>query len=33
VILPKELQDKVVGEIRKRKGLNPQPYDAGYYSG
>jgi elongation factor 2 len=33
VILPRELQDKVVGEIRKRKGLNPQPYDAGYYSG
>jgi len=33
VILPRELQDKVVGDIRKRKGLNPQPYDAGYYSG
>jgi elongation factor 2 len=33
VILPREIQEKVVGEIRKRKGLNPQPYDAGYYSG
>ena len=33
VILPRELQEKVVGDIRKRKGLNPQPYDAGYYSG
>lgn len=28
-----ELQDKVVGEIRTRKGMNPQPYDANYYSG
>ncbi|TFG56701.1 MAG: elongation factor EF-2 [Methanomassiliicoccus sp.] len=33
VKLPVELQEKVVGDIRKRKGLNPQPYDAGYYSG
>ncbi len=33
VIVPKELQPKVVGEIRKRKGLNPEPYDAAYYSG
>jgi elongation factor 2 len=32
VKVPGELQDKVVGDIRKRKGLNPQPYDAGYYS-
>ncbi|MBN1109819.1 MAG: elongation factor EF-2 [Methanomassiliicoccales archaeon] len=32
VRVPGELQDKVVGDIRKRKGLNPQPYDAGYYS-
>ncbi|MDD1772931.1 MAG: elongation factor EF-2 [Methanomassiliicoccales archaeon] len=33
VMLPREIQEKVVGDIRKRKGLNPQPYDAGYYSG
>jgi elongation factor 2 len=33
VIVPKELLPKVVGEIRKRKGLNPEPYDAAYYSG
>lgn len=31
--LPPELQKKVVTEIRTRKGLNPEPYDAGYYSG
>ncbi len=31
-ILP-DLQKKVVGEIRTRKGLNPEPYDANYYSG
>jgi translation elongation factor aEF-2 len=31
--LPPDLQKKVVGEIRTRKGLNPEPYDAGYYSG
>ena len=30
--MPKEIADKVVPEIRKRKGLNPQPYDANYYS-
>jgi elongation factor 2 len=30
--VPKEIQDKVVPEIRKRKGLNPQPYDASYYA-
>ena len=33
VIVPETLQPKVVGEIRKRKGLNPEPYDAAYYSG
>ncbi len=33
VIVPKDLQPKVVGDIRKRKGLNPEPYDAAYYSG
>jgi len=31
--LPPELQKKVVTEIRTRKGLNPEPYDARYYSG
>ncbi len=30
--MPKEIADKVVPEIRKRKGLSPQPYDANYYS-
>ncbi len=30
--VPKEIADKVVPEIRKRKGLNPQPYEANYYS-
>ncbi|MCQ2070414.1 MAG: elongation factor EF-2 [archaeon] len=28
-----DLQKKVVGEIRTRKGLNPTPYDANYYAG
>ncbi|MDR3282984.1 MAG: elongation factor EF-2 [Candidatus Methanoplasma sp.] len=28
-----DLQKKVVTEIRTRKGLNPEPYDANYYSG
>jgi len=32
-VLPGELQDKVVKEIRTRKGLNPEPYSASYYSG
>ncbi len=32
-IMVSELQKKVVGEIRTRKGLNPEPYDAAYYSG
>ncbi len=31
VRLPTELQKQVVAEIRKRKGLNPEPYDANYY--
>lgn len=31
--VPPELQKKVVAEIRTRKGLNPEPYDANYYSG
>jgi len=31
--VPPELQKKVVTEIRTRKTLNPEPYDAGYYSG
>ncbi|HUL39154.1 MAG TPA: elongation factor EF-2 [Methanomassiliicoccales archaeon] len=33
VRVPPELQPKVVADIRKRKGLNPEPYDASYYSG
>jgi elongation factor 2 len=32
VQIPRELQDKVVAEIRTRKGLKPEPYDASYYS-
>jgi len=31
--VPPELQKKIVTEIRTRKGLNPEPYDAGYYAG
>ncbi len=30
--VPRELQDKIVREIRTRKGLKPEPYDAAYYS-
>ena len=33
VQVPVELQPKVVAEIRTRKGLKPEPYDAAYYSG
>ncbi len=33
VQVPMELQPKVVAEIRTRKGLKPEPYDAAYYSG
>jgi elongation factor 2 len=31
--VPVELQTKVVSEIRQRRGLKPEPYDAAYYSG
>jgi len=30
--VPKEIMDRVVPEIRRRKGLSPQPYDANYYA-
>ncbi|MDD1768873.1 MAG: elongation factor EF-2 [Methanomassiliicoccales archaeon] len=33
VQVPVEIQTKVVAEIRTRKGLKPEPYDAAYYSG
>jgi len=33
VPVPSELQTKVVEQIRTRKGLKPEPYDASYYSG
>jgi elongation factor 2 len=33
VPVPNELQDKIVSEIRTRKGLKPEPYDAAYYAG
>ncbi|HVL87503.1 MAG TPA: elongation factor EF-2 [Candidatus Thermoplasmatota archaeon] len=32
-MLPRELLDKTVGEIRKRKGLPEKPYEADYYAG
>jgi elongation factor 2 len=32
-VLPQELQAPVVAEIRQRRGLKPEPYDASYYSG
>lgn len=30
--VPLDIQGTVVKEIRTRKGMNPEPYDAGYYS-
>lgn len=30
--VPPELQPQVVGKIRERKGLKPEPYDANYYA-
>ena len=33
VQVPNEIQTKVVEQIRTRKGLKPEPYDAAYYSG
>jgi elongation factor 2 len=32
-VIPTELQTPVVAEIRQRRGLKPEPYDAAYYSG
>jgi elongation factor 2 len=31
--LPEELQRQVVSEVRQRRGLKPEPYDASYYAG
>ncbi|MCI4346401.1 MAG: elongation factor EF-2, partial [Thermoplasmata archaeon] len=31
--LPTELQPEIVGQIRQRRGLKPEPYDASYYAG
>ena len=31
--IPSELQPKVVAEVRQRRGLKPEPYDAAYYAG
>ncbi|MGI0139680.1 MAG: elongation factor EF-2, partial [Thermoplasmata archaeon] len=31
--LPQELQPKIVAEVRQRRGLKPEPYDAAYYAG
>ena len=33
VIVPKETAEQGRWQIRKRKGLKPEPYDAAYYSG
>ncbi|HEV2166261.1 MAG TPA: elongation factor EF-2 [Thermoplasmata archaeon] len=33
VIMPTELQGAVVAEVRQRRGLKPEPYDASYYAG
>ncbi|HYB77889.1 MAG TPA: elongation factor EF-2, partial [Thermoplasmata archaeon] len=31
--VPSDLQPKVVAEVRQRRGLKPEPYDAAYYAG
>jgi len=31
--VPRELMDKIVAQIRERKGLKPEPYPASYYEG
>jgi elongation factor 2 len=31
--IPGELQTQVVSEVRQRRGLKPEPYDASYYAG
>ncbi|MEM0129774.1 MAG: elongation factor EF-2 [Thermoplasmata archaeon] len=31
--VPSELQPTIVAEVRQRRGLKPEPYDAAYYSG
>jgi len=31
--MPREVQEKIVLQIRQRKGLKPEPYDASYYAG
>ncbi|MCJ7607385.1 MAG: elongation factor EF-2, partial [Thermoplasmata archaeon] len=31
--MPRDVQEKVVAQIRLRKGLKPEPYDASYYGG
>ena len=31
--IPREMQAGVVAEVRQRRGLKPEPYDAAYYSG
>jgi elongation factor 2 len=31
--IPREMQPKVVAEVRQRRGLKPEPYDASYYAG
>lgn len=31
--MPREVQEKAVKQIRERKGLKPEPYDASYYAG
>jgi len=30
--MPRDVQEKIVSQIRQRKGLKPEPYDASYYA-
>jgi elongation factor 2 len=30
--MPRDVQEKIVYQIRQRKGLKPEPYDASYYA-
>jgi elongation factor 2 len=32
-VIPESLQNGVVAEVRQRRGLKPEPYDAAYYAG
>ncbi len=32
-LMPREVQERIVPQVRERKGLKPEPYDAAYYAG